>query len=45
MGWILATVEHNEMEWAVVAWDGDDDPDLHKMYGLDVAETTWRKAK
>jgi putative transcriptional regulator len=29
-------------DWMVVQWDGDDDPDLHKAAGLDIAVIEWR---
>lgn len=29
--------------WAVVQWDNEDDPSLHKTAGLDIAEIEWKK--
>ena len=31
--------------WYVVLWSGEDEPDLHKAGGLDIAEIIWKKAE
>lgn len=31
----------NNRKWAVVLWDGEDDPDLFKAEGLLLAKTSW----
>jgi hypothetical protein len=27
--------------WAIILWDGSDDPDMHKSAGIEVMEHTW----
>jgi hypothetical protein len=30
------------MDWMVVQWDGEDDPDLYKAKSLEVSTTIWK---
>ena len=32
-------------DWMAVQWDGDDDPDMHKAAGLEVATVQWQEIK
>ena len=32
-------------DWMVVQWDGDNDPDLHKAQGLEIASVEWKPVK
>lgn len=34
----------NSRYWAVVLFDGEDDPDLYKLESIEVAEQVWRGA-
>jgi hypothetical protein len=34
-------VNGGEMKWIPVLWDGEDDPDWHKAYGLECLVEKW----
>jgi len=40
-GWYFGWVRVGERCWAVVLWDGEDDPDLVKAESIEIASETW----
>lgn len=34
----------DSMEWAIVVWDDEEDPDFHKTQGLEIMREQWSKA-
>ena len=41
-GRLLSIVDVSDVEWAVVVWDGDDEPSLFKAVGLEVKQELWK---
>ena len=37
--------DRKAQDWMVVQWDVDDDPDLYKAAGLEMAVTEWQPVK
>ena len=40
-GYYFGCVEINKMYWAIVKWDEDEDPTLHKLSGIEVGKVVW----
>ena len=40
-GWCYGYLNLNQC-WAIVRWDGEPDPDLHKIAGLEEQSTIWK---
>lgn len=34
-------IVHTNRNWAIVVWDGDDDPDLFRAEGIETQTTNW----
>lgn len=36
-------IDCDGMEWAIVRWDDEEDPDLHKARAIEIQAFSWRK--
>ena len=44
-GQYFGNIMVNDMGWAIVLWDGEEDPDMHKIEGLEINKPHWVKAE
>jgi len=42
-GQYLGNIIINDMCWAIILWDGDEDPDMHKASGIEINCPNWIK--
>ena len=40
-GKYYGNVSIENQKWAIVVWDDEEDPDLHKLAGIEIATETW----
>lgn len=41
-GWCYGHVNLGLSQWAIILWDNENDPSLHKVSGLEARNITWR---
>ena len=44
-GQYFGNITVNDMCWAIVLWDGEEDPDMNKIAGIEISKPNWIKAE
>ena len=44
-GQYFGNIMVNDTCWAIVLWDGDEDPDMYKTSGIEINKPHWVKAE
>jgi hypothetical protein len=42
-GQYFGNIMVNDIGWAIILWDGEEDPDMYKMSGIEINKPHWVK--